>query len=72
MSKSPSNRELALESAPLRMAAAVDVAVCLPFASLSYPQHFLDGGDISHAFYESIRQLDTGTIPIEGPDVPGA
>ena len=33
---------------------------------------FLDGGNISPAFYEGFRQLGRGTIPIEGPDVPGA
>ena len=53
------------------MAAVVDLAVFLTFESLCYPPHFLDGGDISLEFYEGFRQLGRGTIPIEGPDVPG-
>ena len=71
MSKSPANHESAPEFAPLRMSSVVDVGVCLPFAPLSYPTHFLDGGDVSAEFYEWIRQLGKGTILIEGPDVPG-
>ena len=39
------------------MAAVVDVAVFLTFAPLSYPPHFLDGGDGSLAFYEGFRQV---------------
>ena len=57
---------------PLCKAAEVDVTVCFTFAPLSYPPHFLDGGDVSPAFYEGFRQLGRGTIPIEGPAVPAA
>ena len=54
------NHEPAAEFALLRMAPS------------PYPLHLLDGGDVSPAFYEGFRQLGRGTIPIEGPDVPGA
>ena len=50
----------------------VDIAVCLTFVPMSYPSHFLDGGDVSSAFYEGFRQLGRDTISIEGPDVSGA
>ena len=69
MSKAPANHAPAPEFAPLRMAAVVDVAVSSIFASLSYPPYFLDGGNVSHAFCEGIRQLGRGTIPIEAADV---
>ena len=54
------------------MAALLDVAVFSNVAPLPYPPHFLDGGDVSPAFYEGFRQCGRGTIPIEGPNVPGA
>ena len=72
VSDAPANYEAAPEFAPLRVAAVVDVAVCFNFAFLSYSPHFLDGGDVSPAIYEGFRQLGRDTIPIEGPDVPGA
>ena len=52
------------------MAAVVDVAVFSNFAPVSYPPHFLYGGDVSPAFCEGFfRQFGRGTMPIEGPDV---
>ena len=45
---------------------------CLPFAPLCYPPYFLNGGDVSPAFYEGVRQPGRGTIPIEGPTAPDA
>ena len=62
--KAPVNHEPAPEFAPLRIAAEVDVAVRLPFAPLSYQPHFLDGDDVSPAFYEGIRQPGRATITI--------
>ena len=44
----------------------------LDFCILVLSTYFLDGGDVSLAFYEGFRQLGSGTIPIEGPNVPGA
>ena len=63
MSKATANHKPAPEFAPLRMAAAVDVALILTLAALSYPLHFLNGGDVSLVFYEGFRQLGRGTIP---------
>ena len=72
MSKALVNYDPASKFALLRMAAVVDVAVFSKLAPLPYPPHFLDVGDISPAFYEGFRQFGRGTIPIEGPNVPGA
>ena len=70
--KAPVNHESAPEFALLRMAAVVDVAVFSYFAQLHYPPHFLNGGYVSSAFYEGIRQLGRGTIPFESPAVTDA
>ena len=72
MSKPPANHEPTPEFVLFRLAVVVGVAVLSTFAPLSYPLHFLDGYDASLAFYEDFRQLGSGTIPIEGPDVAGA
>ena len=50
------------------MAVVVDVVVFSNFVPLSYPPHFLDGGDVSPAFYEGFRQCGRGTLLIEGPN----
>ena len=63
------NHELAAESAPLRMAAVVNISV-LTFAPVSYTPHCLYGGDVSPAFYEGCRRLWRGTILIESPEDP--
>ena len=57
MSKTLVNHEPAAEFALLRMAALLDVAVFSNFAPLAYPPHFLNGGDVSPAFYEVFASL---------------
>ena len=55
MSKAPTNHDPAPEFAPFRMAAVKDVAEFLTFAPLSYPPHFLNGGDVSPAIYKALH-----------------